>query len=583
MKKEKRKKLDISSLRKLYKYVRPYKTRFYIGLVFLLLTSIAALIFPKLVGDLVDGSNISDSKINTIAIYLLILFSAQAVFSYFRIVLFVNVAEKALAKLRQDTFNHIIRLPVNFFSKNKVGELNSRISTDITLLQETFTTTFAEIIRQLIIIIGGIIFLSFISIKLTLFMLAVIPVIMLFAVFFGKKIKGYSKKVQQEIAESNNIVEETLQGIRVVKSFTNEAFESLKYKEKTDKVSKTAIIGGKYRGAFASFIILCVFGAIISVIWFGTKQVHSESLKMGELFSFIIYTVFIGASVGGLADLYSKMQKAIGASEDLLEIHEMAGENITEGKDKNVINGDIKFKNVCFSYENRSENLVLDSINFSVNKSENIAIVGPSGAGKSTVTSLILNFHEITDGEILIDNKSISEYNVNYLRSQIGIVPQDTFLFGGTIEENIAYGKNGATKEEIIDAAEKANAHHFISDFEEGYDTLVGERGVQLSGGQRQRIAIARTILKNPAILILDEATSSLDSESEQQVQLAISELMKNRTTIVIAHRLSTIKNADKILVLDKGRIVEEGSHEHLISLENGIYKKLSNLQNFNS
>lgn len=587
MKKENKNKLNFNSLKELYKYISPYKAKFYIGIIFLLLTSFASLIFPKLVGDLVNGATITGNQfkeINKVAIYLLILFTAQAMFSYFRIVIFVSIAEKALSKLRQDTFNHLTRLPINFFSKNKIGEINSRISADIALLQETFTTTFAEFIRQIIIIIGGIAFLSWISIELTLFMILVLPAIILFAVYFGKKIRSYSKKVQKKIAESNNIVEETLQGIRMVKSFTNELFESLKYKKKTDDVAKTAIIGGKYRGAFASFIILCVFGAIISVIWKGTTLVAQPGniFAIGDLFSFVIYTVFIGASVGGLADLYSKIQKAMGASEDLLEIHELKSEAVNPTYNQQKIKGKIEFKNSQFSYESRKENLVLNNINFIVNQSENIAIVGPSGAGKSTITSLILNFHKLSKGELLIDNKNIQDYSLNGLRSQIGIVPQDTFLFGGTIKENIEYGRIGASKEEISLAAKKANADNFIKEFENGYETLVGERGVELSGGQRQRIAIARTILKNPSILILDEATSSLDSESEYQVQIAINELMKNRTTIVIAHRLSTIKNVDKIIVLDKGKIIEQGSHEDLISNKNGLYYRMSKIQSFN-
>jgi len=581
MNKTQKKKVNFSSLIKLYKYIKPYKTRFYTGIIFLLLTSFASLIFPKLVGDLIDGSSQSLEKINQIAIYLLILFSAQAIFSYFRIVLFVSVAEKSLSRLRQDTFNHLSKLPLNFFINNKIGELNSRISADITLLQETFTTTFAEFFRQIILIVGGVTFLSFISVKLTLFMLSVLPVIMILAVYFGKKIKSYSKKVQKEIAESNNIVEETLQGIRVVKTFTNEAFESLKYKQKTDEVAKTAIKGGKYRGAFASFIILCVFGAIISVIWFGTKQVHEGNLKMGELFSFVLYTVFIGASVGGLADLYSKIQKAIGSSEALLEILEDEDENYIDGIKKDIV-GNLEFRGVTFSYENRIENIVLNSINFTAKKGETVAIVGPSGAGKSTITSLILDFYNTTKGSVLIDDVDLKEFNLHNIRKQIGIVPQDTFLFGGTISENIAYGKIDSTKEEIVEAAKQANADEFINSFEDGYNTLVGERGIQLSGGQRQRIAIARTILKNPAILILDEATSSLDSKSESMVQNALEKLMKNRTTIVIAHRLSTIKSADKILVLDKGEIVEKGTHEELIKIEDGTYKSLSKFQFFN-
>ena len=304
-------------------------------------------------------------------------------------------------------------------------------------------------------------------------------------------------------------------------------------------------------------------------------------LDTGDLVKFSIYTLFIGASVGGLADIYSRIQKAIGASEDLLSIHDLQNENISESGNTIKLEGILEFNEVCFNYEERKKNQVLNNISFTAKKSENIAIVGPSGAGKSTITSLILYFHKVTAGKILIDRKNINDYNINYLRHNIGIVPQETFLFGGTIQENIAYGKTDADLREIIEASKKANAHNFIKEFENGYNTLVGERGVQLSGGQRQRIAIARTILKDPSILILDEATSSLDSESENQVQIAINELMKNRTTIVIAHRLSTIKNADKILVLDKGKIVESGTHSELYNLENGIYNKLSKLQSF--
>ena len=578
---------NLNNFKKLYAYIHPYKNQFYIGIIFLLLSSISSLIFPKLVGELVDGAIISETKIDTIAIWLLILFILQAIFSYLRIVIFVKISEKSLAKLRQDTFNKLIRLPISFFAENKIGELNSRIAADIALLQETFTTTLAEFIRQIIIIIGGIAFLTFISIKLTLFMLATLPVIMIFAVYFGRKIRSYSKNVQKEIAESNNIVEESLQGIRVVKSFTNEYIEQNKYKQKTDHVSRIAIIGGRYRGAFASFIILCVFGAIIAVIWFGTKQVYLNQVNdtvdfgVGDLFSFVIYTVFIGASVGGLADLYSKIQKAIGASEDLLKIHNIETEKIQNTHNK-IIKGKIQFKDVSFNYENRKKETVLHNMNFTIEDSENVAIVGPSGSGKSTIISLLLRFHHPTNGSIIIDHNNIKDYNLNNLRSQIGIVDQDIFLFGGTIKENIAYGKSEATMEEIIMSAKQANAHNFINRLENGYNTLVGERGIQLSGGQRQRISIARTILKDPRILILDEATSSLDSDSENKVQQAIKELMKKRTTIIITHRLSSIKHTDKILVIDKGEICQSGNHEKLMLEKDGVYYKLNQLQYLN-
>ena len=575
----KNKKPSLKRASRLFQFVKPYKVEFSFGLFFLLLSTGASLIFPALMGELVDSASDTLVKnINQIAISLLILFALQAIFSYFRIVLFVNVTEKTLAVIRQKTYTHLIKLPMNFFSKRRVGELNSRIASDISLLQETFTTDLAEFLRQVLIVIGGIMFLSLTSIKLTLFMLAIIPAMMLAAVFFGKYIKRFSKQVQEKVAESNTIVEETLQGISNVKAFTNEFFEISRYTKKTNKVMSIAKKGGRYRGAFASFIIFCLFGSIVAVIWYGVIMINANELSIGELFTFILYSVFIGASVGGMADIYAKLQKALGATEHLMDILDEKTENINSDCNGEAVKGNIHFNNLSFSYPSRPDVQVLNNINFEIKQGQNIALVGPSGAGKTTLASILFGFYKINEGEISVDGKNIDNYDLHFLRKQIAIVPQDIILFGGTIKENIAYGKLDATEQEIEDAAKKANALNFINDFPEKMETLVGERGIQLSGGQRQRIAIARALLKNPSILILDEATSALDSESEKFVQEAMDILMKGRTSIVIAHRLSTIKNADCILVLENGQIIEQGTHKELKE-NGGLYNQLSDMQ----
>ena len=575
----KNKKPSLKRASRLFQFVKPYKVEFSFGLFFLLLSTGASLIFPALMGELVDSaSNTLVKNINQIAISLLILFALQAIFSYFRIVLFVNVTEKTLAVIRQKTYTHLIKLPMNFFSKRRVGELNSRIASDISLLQETFTTDLAEFLRQVLIVIGGIVFLSLTSIKLTMFMLAIIPAMMLAAVFFGKYIKRFSKQVQEKVAESNTIVEETLQGISNVKAFTNEFFEISRYTKKTNKVMSIAKKGGRYRGAFASFIIFCLFGSIVAVIWYGVIMINANELSIGELFTFILYSVFIGASVGGMADIYAKLQKALGATEHLMDILDEKTENINSDCNGEAVKGNIHFNNLSFSYPSRPDVQVLNNINFEIKQGQNIALVGPSGAGKTTLASILFGFYKINEGEISVDGKNIDNYDLHFLRKQIAIVPQDIILFGGTIKENIAYGKLDATEQEIEDAAKKANALNFINDFPEKMETLVGERGIQLSGGQRQRIAIARALLKNPSILILDEATSALDSESEKFVQEAMDILMKGRTSIVIAHRLSTIKNADCILVLENGQIIEQGTHKELKE-NGGLYNQLSDMQ----
>lgn len=568
---------------RIFNYAGPHKWKFYLGLIFLMLTGASALAFPALIGKLVDCVTKKDLDLaNQIALSLLGILFLQAFFSFFRLSLFVDFTENTLANIRLALYNNLIRLPMSFFSQKRVGELNSRLTADIAQIQDTLTTTMAEFLRQFILIVGGIIFLAVISLKLTAMMLAIVPLVAVAAVIFGRFIRKYSRNTQDKIAESQVIVEETLQGITNVKAFANEWYEMNRYAGKIREIVSIAIKGGKYRGYFASFIILCLFGAIVAVVWFGVRLIISGDMEnVGDLISFVLYSMFVGASFGGIAELYAQLQKAIGATERVFELLEETPEPLPLVKPSKPdhLQGAVQFNNVAFRYPSRPEIEVLNQVSFRAERGQKIALVGPSGAGKSTIASLLLRFYDISGGEITIDGKPISAYDLETLRGNMSIVPQDVILFGGSIRENIAYGKPDASMSEIEEAARRANAFGFIDGFPEKFETLVGERGIKLSGGQRQRIAIARALLKDPAILILDEATSSLDSESEKLVQQALEVLMEGRTSVIIAHRLSTIRKADNILVLNQGKIAESGTHDQLMQNPDGIYRNLSTLQ----
>jgi ABC-type multidrug transport system fused ATPase/permease subunit len=573
----------IKRLYRLFRFIGPQKWVFIAGLSFLVLSSLTTLVFPALIGELLDAATKGTlDKINELGLILISIFLVNAVFSYFRIYLFAVVTQKTLALLRQTTYNHLIKLPMTFFSSRRVGELNSRISADIALLQDTFTTTLAQFVRQVITIVGGITLLMIISPRLTGFMLMLIPVVAIVARVFGTFIRKLSKKAQTIVAESNTIVEETLQAVASVKAFANEAYEIFRYKKKTDEVIEVSLKSARWRGLFVSFIMFALFGSIIGVVWYGVYLINQGAgLSTGDLLKFVLYSVFIGGSISGVADLYSDIQRSIGATENLLDILDETPEplSLKEADKANAFKGDVNFQKVSFSYPSRKDVTVLKDITFHVRNGEQVALVGPSGAGKTTIGALLLRFYDPEGGSILIDGKDARDYDLTELRGNMAIVPQEVLLFGGTIKENIEYGKPGATEIEILIAAKQANAMEFIGSFPEGLETLVGERGIQLSGGQRQRIAIARAILKNPAILILDEATSSLDSENERLVQEALEKLMKGRTSFIIAHRLSTIHNADKIIVIDHGEVKEMGTHEELLAKEDGIYHQLTKLQ----
>lgn len=588
----------------LFSYLKPYRARFILSMVFIALSAFTTSLFPFFLGKMIDaaspgssmpgmGSSVISEQfgfglkdihwdLNTTLLFIFLQLTVQTIFSFMRIYLLTEVGEKSLADMRRDVYSKLLSMPMSYFTEKRVGELSNRISSDLSQIQDAISFTLAEFLRGIFTLVIGLGFIFWISTKLALVMLAVVPVIAVLAVVFGMKIRKMARKAQDQLAESGTIVQETFQGISIVKAFTSEFYEIGRYVKSVYAVVDTAISNARYRGAFVSFMIFSVFGAISFVMWYGANMIQNGQLTMGSLTMFVIFSMFVGGTFAGFADMFSQLQKTLGATQSVREILRSEGEPVELGptvvEPKYELKGNVCFDHVAFSYPGRPDVTVLKDVSLEAANGEQIAIVGPSGAGKSTLASLLLRFYDADKGSILFDGRSTNEFPLSQLRKQMAFVPQDIVLFGGSIKENIAYGKPDASEEEIMDAAKKANAHEFISKFPELYETIVGERGIKLSGGQRQRIAIARAILKDPAILILDEATSSLDSESEQLVQDALENLMKGRTSFVIAHRLSTIRNADKIVVIDKGTVSESGTHTELMN-HNGLYRKLNEMQ----
>ncbi|UII28154.1 ATP-binding cassette domain-containing protein [Fulvivirga maritima] len=589
---EKRKldKKNFAKLIRVFRYILPYKSTFIFGMVCLFFSSTTLLGFPYFAGKLIDiadgkpwvivpGKDWVITSIGEVTLILIGILFVQSIFSFFRVYLFALVNERSMADLRQDLFSKILMLPIKFFDNRRVGELISRITSDVSLLQDTFSITLAELFRQMASLIIGTVIIAVIAPKLTLFMICTFPIVVIAALVFGKFIRNLSKSTQDKLAETNVIVEETIHAVNTVKAFNNEIFEINRYTKKVNETVNIALKTAKYRGMLISFIIFALLGALVAIMWYGATLVQNGHMSVGDLMTFVLYTAFIGGSLAGLGEVFSQIQRAIGASERVIEIINETPENRNGIANEQKLKGNIIYDNVTFAYPGRKEIDILKGMSLTIKEGQKIALVGPSGAGKSTIIQLLMRFYNINSGNILIDNKPYTEYDLAYYRSNLGIVPQEVMLFGGSIKENIAYAKPGATDEEIKNAAEKANALEFIENFPEKFDTLVGDRGIKLSGGQRQRIAIARAILKDPSILILDEATSALDAESEVLVQEALDKLMEGRTTIMIAHRLSTIRKADNIFVIKNGNIVESGTHEELSTYEKGIYSHLLSLQ----
>jgi len=506
----------------------------------------------------------------------------QGVFSYTRVWLFAIISEKGMANIRKSFYNKLISLPITFFEENRVGELTSRSASDVQQLQDAISITLAEFVRQIVVLIVGMVILVVMTGKLTLLMLGTLPFVVIAAYFFGRYIRTLSRERQDELAKTNSIIEETLQAIYAVKSYTNEWFESIRYGKSIDKVVDISLRFAKIRGLFFVFIITFLFGVMSFILWQGAKMVQAGDMPVGNLVTFISITAFIGGSIAGLSNLYTQLVRAVGSTERIVEILGEPSELELKDGEKAVLEsltGDVIYQDIHFSYPSRLDVPVLKGVNLEIKGGQTVALVGSSGSGKSTIVQLLMRFYDIDSGNVTVNGKDIQDYNITTFRKNIAVVPQEVILFGGTIGENIEYGKPGATKEEILEAARQGNVMEFIDRFPEGLDTIVGDRGIKLSGGQRQRIAIARAILRNPAILLLDEATSSLDAESERVVQDALNNLMKGRTSIVIAHRLATIREADCIYVLEHGEIVEKGTHEELSNRQNGAYSSLAKLQ----
>lgn len=580
-------------------YLKPHAWGYALGVIIISISGLLTLMVTRLWGQLGGvgtASSMSDGATDTapdaslaflpfdlndlteIGWLILVVLGVQALLSFTRVVLFAKMTEDMMLAMRKDAFEAIVSMPMGFFDTRRVGDLNSRVSADITSIQDIFTTTLSELLRQLIIIIGGILALLYFSVTLTLLMLATLPVMIIAAILFGRFIRKLSKRTQDQVADSNTIVQETLTGIISVKSFANEAWELVRYVRSIGDIRSLAMKGAIWRGAFGSFIILFIFGAITLVIFKGAELMTTGGLASEHFFTFLLMTGLVAGSIGGIAAQFSALQRGLGAIESLMEMMDEPRE-VVETTESNAqpdvtLKGDVVFDKVHFHYPNREDVTVLNDINLRIAPGERVALVGASGAGKSTIASLLLRFHDPVTGEVSIDGKALKAFPLSSLRKRMAFVPQEVILFGGDIRTNIAYGRFDATDTEIEEAARKANAYDFIQSFPEGLDTLVGERGVQLSGGQRQRIAIARAILRDPDLLILDEATSALDASSEKEVQMALDTLMRGRSSLIIAHRLSTIKSADKIAVLSNGSIVELGQHEALLA-QKGPYHAL--------
>lgn len=589
MEQEKKKRtLSLSELREvlyIYRYIKPYRWAFFLGLLLIVLSSSLVMVFPGAAGEMANtaiGKPKFDLTLRQYGLIFLVILIMQGIISYWRTILFAIVSEKGMAGVRKALYDKMIGMDMSFFEDNRVGELTSRITADVEQLQSAFSISLAEFIRQIVTLVLGVAILSWLTPKLSLIMLATFPLIVVLAMVFGRYIRKMSKRRQEVLAQTNTIVEESFSTFAVVKAFSNELFESARYGKSIDEVVQVSLKYARTRGLFFIFIITVLFGGIFFVLWQGALLVERGEMQVGDLFSFIIYTVFLGGAIASVGNLYTVLVGAVGATERVQEILrkpaelELAG---SESVEPVQLKGDIELRNLRFSYASRPGQAVLTDINMRIRAGEQVALVGQSGSGKTTLTKLLMQFYKLTEGEILVDGRSIDSYDLRAYRKNLAIVPQEVLLFGGTIRENIMYGDPEAGEDRVLEAARLSHSMEFIEGLPDGLDTIIGERGVKLSGGQRQRIAIARAILKDPAILILDEATSSLDAESEKLVQMALDELMKGRTSIVIAHRLATIRNVDRIYVMEKGQIVEQGTHRELLERVDGAYAALAKLQ----
>ena len=571
----------MAQFKRLFGFLRPYRKWLIVGAIGVTVSALLGLVFPRVMGTLVDSAlnDTSVRSLDRIAWLLLGVFVVQAAFNYLRIYSLGLVGEGVVADVRRAVFTRIVRLPVPFFDSRKTGEITSRLTSDVGVVQSTVSTAVAQALFQGISVIGGVVLLLLLSPLLSLAVLTFLPLVIIGGAFFGRRLRRISTVFQDQVATANAFADESITSIRVVKWFTAEDAAASQYDRDIAASYSTALRRTRWRALFIPFMTFVAFGTLALVLWVGGRQVLRGSLTAGELVTFLLYTLIVAGAIGSFTGLYSELQEALGASRRIFELLDETPEVAQPAHAVSLdhINGSVTFVSVDFTYPGR-ETEVLSGIDLDIKPGEVVALVGPSGSGKSTLVQLIPRFYDPTSGHILVDEVDIRHQNLETLRAAMAAVPQEVQLFSGTIAENLRIARPDATDAELVNACTVANAHDFITGFPDGYATVVGERGIKLSGGQRQRVAIARAVLADPRILILDEATSSLDAESEAAVQSALERLMRGRTTLVIAHRLSTVRAADRLVVLDAGRIVEQGTHDELLAA-GGLFARLAERQ----